>query len=124
RDSFSVQFVFHNLIPQFSWVLMLWVLQKRQRAGALRDAIATYQPRGDSARFWTAAALCRFVARRIAQTSSFTRSSKIVVAIFMRFGVPRASASAKCNACFASIFGGIGGSNGSTTHSTSTGPGA
>ena len=33
-----------------------------------------------------------------------------VSAVFIAFGVPLASASAMCSACFASIFGGIGGS--------------
>lgn len=56
------------------------------------------------------------------QINSLTLSSAIVVAIFIRFGSPRASDSANRNACFASISGGIGGSNGSTTASTITGP--
>src|SRR5688500_14713801 len=43
-------------------------------------------------------------------TSSRTLSSAIVVAIFSRPGVPRANDLARCTACFAVVFGGIGGS--------------
>src|SRR6266704_904057 len=56
------------------------------------------------------------------QTISRTRSSRMVVAIFIRSGSPRASDLARWTACFGLILGGIGGSKGSTTASTTTGP--
>jgi len=46
-----------------------------------------------------------------------------VKAIFPPWGVPRANASAKFLACFVEMVGGRGGSWGSTTASTITGPG-
>src|SRR5436305_920628 len=57
------------------------------------------------------------VSREFFQTISRTLSSMAVAIIFFRFGSPRAKAFAKCNACFAFVLGGMGGSNGSTTAS-------
>src|SRR5215471_5335288 len=61
--------------------------------------------------------------RQAAHTSSRMRLPRTVVAMRARSGSPRASDSAKWSACFAVIFGGSGGSRGSTTPSTITGPG-
>ena len=56
-------------------------------------------------------------------TSSRTLSERTVSAILSRLRLPLSSDSANFAACSAVTFGGIGGSNGSTTASTSTGPG-
>src|ERR1051325_5742234 len=56
-------------------------------------------------------------------TSSRTLSARTVRAFLLRLGVPFASDSANFVACSTLIFGGIGGSNGSTIASTMTGPG-
>ena len=55
-------------------------------------------------------------------SSSRTLSSRTVSAIRSRFGSPRASDFASFAACLTVTLGGIGGSNGSTTASTTTGP--
>jgi hypothetical protein len=65
----------------------------------------------------------RHTAGVIDQTSSRTLSERTVRAIFSRQGSPRASDFAKLAACSSVTLGGIGGSNGSTTASTITGPG-
>src|SRR4030095_14658880 len=52
-----------------------------------------------------------------------TLSRRTVALIFSRSGCPRINDSANLVACFKLTFGGIGGSYGSTTASTSTGPG-
>src|SRR5882672_5258593 len=56
-------------------------------------------------------------------TISRTRSRSTVSAIFSRLGSPRTSAWANFAACSSVIFGGRGGSKGSTTACTTTGPG-
>jgi hypothetical protein len=58
------------------------------------------------------------------QISSRILSEIAVRAIFFRLGSPRASDSAKCRACSALTFAGMGGSNGSTTACNTAGPGA
>src|SRR5688572_3617851 len=55
------------------------------------------------------------------QISSLSLSLKSVRAILPPLGCPLIKASAKCNACSTVTFGGIGGSNGSTTTSTTHG---
>src|SRR5204862_15166 len=57
------------------------------------------------------------------QISARTASERTVRAIFSRFGSPRASDRANLAAWSTVILDGSGGSNGSTTASTTTGPG-
>lgn len=58
----------------------------------------------------------------VCHTISRTVSERTVNAILSRFGCPFTSDSANFVACSTVTFGGIGGVNGSTTASTSTGP--